>query len=103
MSFTGWIVSREDLILSKLLWARDSESELQLRDVKSLLEDTSDQEYLKSWAADVFDRARAIVESSLPAGLSRRDRRMALISRLHGNELPKAALEAFAGWQGANE
>ena len=48
-----WIVSREDLILSKLLWARDSESELQLRDVKSLLEDTSDQEYLKSWAADL--------------------------------------------------
>ena len=54
-------------------------------------------------ASDMFDTARAIVESSLPAGLSRRDRRIALISRLHGNELPKAALEAFAGWQGANE
>lgn len=48
-----WIVSREDLILSKLLWARDSESELQLRDVKSLLEDTSDQTYLNTWAADL--------------------------------------------------
>jgi len=27
-----WIVSREDLILSKLVWARDSGSELQLRE-----------------------------------------------------------------------
>ena len=27
------MVSREDLILSKLLWARDAKSELQMRDV----------------------------------------------------------------------
>ena len=31
--FATWIVSAEDLILSKLVWARDSHSELQLRDV----------------------------------------------------------------------
>lgn len=54
-------------------------------------------------ASDMFGTARAIVESSLPAGLSRRDRRMALICRLHGDELPKAALEAFADWQGTDE
>jgi len=35
--FETWIVSREDLILSKLFWARASKSELQLRDVKNLL------------------------------------------------------------------
>src|ERR1700687_4033107 len=35
--FQTWIVSREDLILSKLLWARDSKSELQLRDVTNLV------------------------------------------------------------------
>lgn len=29
-----WIVSREDLILSKLVWARDAQSEIQRRDVK---------------------------------------------------------------------
>jgi hypothetical protein len=29
-----WITSREDLILSKLVWARDSGSEMQLRDGK---------------------------------------------------------------------
>ena len=32
-----WIVSAEDLLLSKLLWAKDSCSELQLRNVRQLL------------------------------------------------------------------
>jgi hypothetical protein len=45
-----WIVSREDLILSKLAWARDSASELQLRDVKQLLSGAVDADYLKRWA-----------------------------------------------------
>ena len=35
--FEAWIVSREDLILSKLAWAKDSGSEMQLRDVRALL------------------------------------------------------------------
>jgi hypothetical protein len=48
-----WLVSREDLILSKLAWARDSGSELQLRDVRALLTDTVDQGYLKRWAKDL--------------------------------------------------
>jgi len=45
-----WIVSREDLILSKLVWASDSHSELQHRDVRSLLDDSVDHEYLEQWA-----------------------------------------------------
>jgi hypothetical protein len=48
-----WLVSREDLILSKLAWARESGSELQLRDVQALLTDTVDQDYLKRWATDL--------------------------------------------------
>ena len=44
-----WIVSREDLILSKLVWALDSGSELQMRDVRSLLDDNVDWKYLKQW------------------------------------------------------
>lgn len=32
-----WVVSPEDLILSKLFWAKDSLSEMQLGDVKNLL------------------------------------------------------------------
>ena len=48
-----WIVSREDLVLSKLVWARDSGSELQLRDVRSLLGETLDLDYLRRWAAQL--------------------------------------------------
>jgi hypothetical protein len=47
------LVSREDLILSKLAWARDSGSELQLRDVRALLTDTVDQDYLQRWAQEL--------------------------------------------------
>jgi hypothetical protein len=46
-----WIVSREDLVLSKLVWARDGGSELQLRDVRSLLGEPLDVDYLRVWAA----------------------------------------------------
>lgn len=46
-----WIVSREDLILSKLVWAKESGSELQRRDVKTLLDDSVEREYLEHWAA----------------------------------------------------
>jgi hypothetical protein len=45
-----WIVTAEDLILSKLIWARDSRSELQLRDVRSLLREEIDRSYVESWA-----------------------------------------------------
>jgi len=44
-----WIVSKEDLIISKLYWARDSHSEFQLRDVKNLLVSGYDAEYLEPW------------------------------------------------------
>jgi hypothetical protein len=48
--FHTFVVSKEDLILSKLLWAKDSRSEMQLRDVKSLLATGSEHNYLESWA-----------------------------------------------------
>ncbi len=44
-----WIVSKEDLIISKLLWAKDSRSEFQLRDVKNLLKSGFDADYMKRW------------------------------------------------------
>jgi predicted nucleotidyltransferase len=46
-----WIVSVEDLILSKLDWSRESRSEQQRRDVKLLLEAPLDRAYLDEWAA----------------------------------------------------
>lgn len=48
--FQTWIVSLEDLILSKLHWAKDSRSELQLRDVRNLLRLDCDHNYLRSRA-----------------------------------------------------
>ena len=45
-----WIVSKEDLILSKLDWARQSQSERQLTDVENLLATGADMEYLKTWS-----------------------------------------------------
>jgi len=46
-----WIVSVEDLILSKLEWARESRSEQQRRDVGLLLATPLDRAYLEEWAA----------------------------------------------------
>ena len=50
-----WVVAPEDLILSKLCWAKASESELQLRDVKLLVQsvDNLDSEYLRDWATQL--------------------------------------------------
>jgi hypothetical protein len=51
-----WMVSPEDLILSKLVWAKESRSELQLRDVRGILEvqdDTLDRAYLERWATSL--------------------------------------------------
>ena len=48
-----WIVSKEDLIISKLYWARDSHSEFQLRDVKNLLVSGYDVAYLEQWTREL--------------------------------------------------
>ena len=48
--FSVWIASKEDLILSKLVWAKAGESELQRRDVRNLLSTSSDLAYLRQWA-----------------------------------------------------
>jgi hypothetical protein len=47
-----FLVTPEDLILSKLLWGKDSDSELQLRDVRNLLASVPDLDrgYLIEWA-----------------------------------------------------
>ncbi|MCX7011730.1 MAG: nucleotidyl transferase AbiEii/AbiGii toxin family protein [Candidatus Sumerlaeota bacterium] len=60
------VVAPEDLILSKLRWARDSESELQQRDARQLVQSAVglDWPYLETWArwlsvGDLLDWARA--------------------------------------------
>ena len=45
-----WIVSLEDLIISKLIWTQELQSDKQLADIESLLENpTLDTQYLNYW------------------------------------------------------
>lgn len=44
-----FIVSIEDLIISKLVWSKQSRSDLQANDIKNLLEENIDLEYLEEW------------------------------------------------------
>lgn len=48
-----WFTSAEDLILAKLLWAKDSYSETQLKDVRNITEsvDNLDLKYVETWVA----------------------------------------------------
>ena len=43
------IVSKEDLIISKLFWAEDSRSEKQKNDIKNLINTDCDKKYLLEW------------------------------------------------------
>lgn len=51
--FDAWIVSKEDLVLSKLYWARDSHSEVQLSDVKNLVASGCDRAYIGHWTNEL--------------------------------------------------
>ena len=51
--FSTWIVSKEDLIISKLWWAKDSHSELQLRDVRNLAGTGCDAAYIARWTREL--------------------------------------------------
>src|SRR5207245_4530676 len=53
LDFTTFIVSKEDLIISKLFWAKDSRSEVQLSDVKNLLATGYDAAYLRHWTREL--------------------------------------------------
>ena len=50
-----WFVSAEDLVISKLLWAKDSHSEMQLKDVANLMEtvDSMDSGYIENWVREL--------------------------------------------------
>jgi hypothetical protein len=53
--FKAWIVSAEDLLLSKLVWAKESQSEMQLNDVRNLIASVHqlDWSYLNHWATEL--------------------------------------------------
>ena len=51
--FTTFIASKEDLIISKLFWAKDSVSEVQLTDVRNLLGTGYNAGYLHHWTCEL--------------------------------------------------
>ena len=51
--FSAWIASKEDLIIAKLWWAKDSHSEQQLRDVKNLAGTGCDTDYIEPWTKEL--------------------------------------------------
>jgi hypothetical protein len=53
LNFTTFIVSKEDLIISKLFWAKDSHSEIQLGDVRNLVTTGYDAAYLRRWTREL--------------------------------------------------
>jgi len=61
-----YVTAPEDLMLSKLYWAKDSLSELQLGDVKNLLKSVKilDKDYLEQWARylDIDELYRKVKE-----------------------------------------
>ena len=48
-------ISAEDLVISKLIWAKDSRSEIQLNDVRNLIEtiDNLDLKYIDNWISQL--------------------------------------------------
>jgi hypothetical protein len=63
---TVWAVAPEDLMLSKLWWAKDSGSELQLRDATAIASSVRglDWEYVEEWADSLG--VRRILEKVKP-------------------------------------
>jgi hypothetical protein len=56
MGIEVWVLSPEDVILSKLTWAKDSGSELQFRDVFGIMKlqwGKLDWDYLRHWAKEL--------------------------------------------------
>jgi hypothetical protein len=64
-----WVIGKEDLILSKLVWAAPSESALQLRDVRALVASGTDEAYLRAWSARLG--VDALLRKCMDAGYER--------------------------------
>lgn len=52
-NFSTWIASKEDLIISKLFWAKDSGSEIQMGDVRNLAATGYDAVYIENWTEEL--------------------------------------------------
>ena len=54
LGFDVWLVSAEDLIISKLIWIQDIQSDKQREDIQSLLENPEiNINYIKIWIKEL--------------------------------------------------
>jgi hypothetical protein len=53
VNFPTYIVSKEDLILSKLDWMKNSKSDMQKKDISLLLSSGYDKEYVQKWSTEL--------------------------------------------------
>lgn len=44
-----WTTTREDLIIAKLSWSKDTHSEMQIRDIANLTKQEYDSDYVNGW------------------------------------------------------
>jgi hypothetical protein len=53
---TMWLVTAEDLLLSKLVWTAESRSEIQLQDVRNLIRSVADLDwtYIERWGSELM-------------------------------------------------
>jgi hypothetical protein len=71
--FDVWIIGKEDLILSKLNWAKNTKSEMQMRDVASILRNGYDENYVQTWAEklgvkDLLSKCLEMIEENYVEG-----------------------------------
>ncbi|HMT09928.1 MAG TPA: hypothetical protein PKA82_18225, partial [Pyrinomonadaceae bacterium] len=69
-AFEVWIISKEDLIISKLNWAKESRSEKQMNDIASLIRNPFDENYVIDWTGklgteDLLKDCYAIVDNEI--------------------------------------
>ncbi|MBX3695743.1 MAG: hypothetical protein KF790_11290 [Steroidobacteraceae bacterium] len=93
-----WVVSREDLILSKLVCRMTDTTPEMAKRVAERHAEMTVEERVRA-AASMYETARAIVEASIPAGIQGEARRYQVLKRFYGDEVPEAALRACAAWQ----
>lgn len=72
-NFEVWIIGKEDLIISKLNWAKTSHSEMQIRDIASMIRNGYDKEYVDLWIEklglqDIFRKCLELLEKNYVDG-----------------------------------
>ena len=62
-----FVITLEDLVISKLLWAKKSLSEKQLTDVENLMQENFGDDYVENWVKklnvkDLYDQCRNAIK-----------------------------------------